>query len=154
MFCLEKVGCVFSYCCIQEKYFWKLICFICSSFLALQLFLDYFLIAPTVSSFERLQLSPDFTPDILVCDGEGFVEKSLEKHGYKSTFSNLNYITGPFNYMTGLEENGTFFGWNGLQNIDSLRKQFKHFIKTKYIIIIFYYLSKNVQDSYVDYLVN
>ena len=136
MFCLEKIGCVFSYCCIQEKYFWKLICFICSSFLALQLFLDYFLIAPTVSSFERIQLSPDFIPDILVCNGEGFVRT--------------------FNYMTGLAENGTFVGWNGLFDIDSLRKQFEHFIQTMYIFIIFNNSRnplKNIKYSYVDYLI-
>ena len=127
---MAKIGCIFSYCCIQEKYFWKLICFICSSFLALQLFLDYFLIAPTVSSFERLQLSPDFTPDILVCNGEGFVKRNLEKHGYNSTFQT-------FNYMTGLGENGSFVGWNGLLNIDSLRKQFEHFIQTMHNFLIF-----------------
>ena len=120
MLCLEKIASVLSNCFIKEKYFWKIVCFSCTVFLVFQLILDYFYTMPTGSTFEKIELSPNVTPDILICRSEGFFIKNLEKHGYKSHL---------YQYMNGLGQHGKFIGWNGINDTDPLRKPFKHFIK-------------------------
>ena len=71
---------------------------------------------PTVSSFEKMELSPEFIPDILVCRGEGFKENNLKKHGYNSVRK----------YVNGYGDTRKFVGWNGLLDLNPLRKQLKH----------------------------
>ena len=119
MLCLDKLGFVLSICFLKEKYFWKLVCLICTSLLIFQLSLDYFLIKPTVSTLKKVPLSPDYIPDILICRGEGFKKRNLKEHGYNSVGK----------YINGYGNNGKFVGWNGLHDIDPLRKQFKHSIQ-------------------------
>ena len=126
MLCLDNIRCVFSNCFMKEKYFWKFVFLICTILLVFQLFLNYFSIMPTVSSFEKIEWSSDIIPDILICRREGLRRKHLIKHGYNSVVK----------YNMGYGNNGKFVGWNGLLDYNPLRKQFKHSIQTNCIFII------------------
>ena len=105
----------FSACFVKEKYFWKVLCLCCTALLLFWLLMDFFWIKPTVSTEEKINLSQDIFPNILVCRENGFDQKQLESYGYPSSFG----------YFTGIDKNNTFVGWSGLDNTDPLRKAFK-----------------------------
>ena len=113
----DRIVQAFSACFINEKYIWKLLCLCCTVLLLMWLFRDFFWIKPTVTTVEKIKLSQDIFPNILVCREMGFDQKQLESHGYQ----------GPFGYFTGFDKNNTFIGWSGLDNKDPLRKAFKQY---------------------------
>ena len=108
---MDKIGELLSLCFIKEKYFWKLVCVSCTATLVLELLIKCFLIRPTGSSFEQIQLNPNDVPNMLVCKEIGFEPRQFWKYGYEKVSK----------YNDGIANTGKFIGWSGLKNIDSLR---------------------------------
>ena len=108
---MAKLTRLLSLCFTQEKYFWKLICVSCTCVLVLELMLKCFVIRPTSSSFEQIQLSQNDIPNILVCKEIGFDPRKLGKYGYAKVSR----------YNAGIANTGRFIGWSGLENMDPLR---------------------------------
>jgi hypothetical protein len=78
---MDNIRGVFSACFVTEKYFWKLVCVFCTGLLFSLLLWDCFWIRPTVSTVERIKLTWDIFPDILVCRVPGFEIKQLKRYG-------------------------------------------------------------------------
>ena len=110
--CKDTLSGIVSILFVKENYFWKLLCLSCTGFLLMQLFMDYFSLKPTVSTVEEIKLSQNDFPDVLVCLGNGFDHRRMERYGYESDFQ----------YFTGLRQGINFIGWNGLNVSDPFRK--------------------------------
>ena len=96
----------------QEKYFWKIVCFCCTGLLLIQVFYDFYITKPTVSSAKRINLSNIYFPDIVIClDEDGFDKGKLKEYGYNHSAA---YFLGTIN--------GNFTGWSGIKNKDPLRQ--------------------------------
>ena len=119
---MNKIRGVFSTCFVTEQYFWKLVCIFCTGLLFSRLLWDCFWIRPTVSTVEKIKLTLDIFPDILVCKEHGFEIKQLKSYGYKSTA----------NYVEGIGEDNKFRGWSGLKDSDPLRKAAKLCFKNSF----------------------
>ena len=68
----------------------------------------FFFEKPTLASLEKIDLSPDHFPEILICPRHGYDEDMLEKHGYSTSF----------HYSTGVPKDDSttdtvFRGWKG-----------------------------------------
>ena len=110
---LGSFGKVFSACFVNENYFWKAFCFCCTALHLSFLFRDFFWAKPTVSSYEKIRLSLDIFPDVLICRDNGFNLNKLVIYGYKH-----NKIS---QYVKGIGKNNTFVGWSGSNGSDPLR---------------------------------
>ena len=109
---MDQVAGVFCACFVKEKYFWKLLCFCCTALLVHQILVDFLFVKPTGSTVERVKLSEDMFPDIIVCKDEGFNKEKLRGHGYDTVFG---YATG------GVHPHETLVGWGGNSSTDTLR---------------------------------
>ena len=96
----------------KEKYIWKVFCIFCTFILFLQLFADYFIVKPTVSSVAEISLEQVYFPDVFVCLENGFDKKRLNLHGYDSSG----------NFYFGINQAQDFIGWSGFDTLDPFRK--------------------------------
>ena len=96
---------------MREKYVWTVTCICCTGLLFHEIFMDFFVAKPTITSVEETNLSEIDFPDVLVCVQNGFSRKMLKRYGYDDSFG----------YFVGQDEWGNFIGWNGLNNEDPFR---------------------------------
>ena len=66
---------------------------------------------PTSTSVEQRLITPDLTPDIIICPQPGFDMLALRKNGY---FNSLEHYLG-------INSSGTFVGWYGNNSIDTFQ---------------------------------
>ena len=102
----------FSALFVKEKYAWKLACLVCTGLLLFQIFEDYFIAKPTVSSVDELDLSEIQFPDLIICTQSGFDKIGLADYGYNTSW----------NYFTGKNHLENFIGWSGMDNINPFRR--------------------------------
>ena len=116
---------IYSFLFSKEKCFWYLISISCTGFLLKGIFMDFFVLKPTVSSRTELALSEVRFPDILVCLEIGFDQKKLEDYGYTSSYW----------YYQGTNNQRNFIGWNGDDGNDPIQRvSNKMFLTERYQI--------------------
>ena len=96
----------------KEKYVWKAFCIFCTFILFLQLFADYLIVKPTVSSVAEISVDQVDFPDVFVCLENGFDKRRLNLHGYISSG----------NIYFGINQAQHFIGWSGSDKFDPFRK--------------------------------
>ena len=103
---------IFSTLFVKEKYVWKLACLVCTGLLLIQIFEDFFINKPTVSSVDELDLSDIQFPDLIICREDGFNKRWLVELGYNKSW----------NYFIGRDHLQNFIGWSGKGNKDPFRR--------------------------------
>ena len=103
---------IFSILFVKEKYVWKLACLVCTGLLLIQIFEDFFINKPTVSSVDELDLSDIQFPDLIICREDGFNKRWLVELGYNKSW----------NYFIGRDHLQNFIGWSGKGNKDPFRR--------------------------------
>ena len=103
---------IFSILFVKEKYIWKLACLVCTGLLLIQIFEDFFINKPTVSSVDELDLSDIQFPDLIICREDGFNKRWLVELGYNKSW----------NYFIGRDHLQNFIGWSGKGNKDPFRR--------------------------------
>ena len=103
---------IFSTLFVKEKYVWKLACLVCTGLLLIQIFEDFFINKPTVSSVDELDLSDIQFPDLIICREDGFNKRWLVELGCNKSW----------NYFIGRDHLQNFIGWSGKGNKDPFRR--------------------------------
>ena len=96
---------------MKEKYACIIACICCTGLLCYEISLEFFVVKPTASSVEEINLAEIKFPDVLVCVRNGFSRKMLKRYGYDNSFE---YYVGPDKFAN-------FIGWSGLNNEEPVR---------------------------------
>ena len=101
---------------------------ICTGLLLIQIFQDFFIGKPTISSVHELDIFDIQFPDLIICRQDGFNKSGLGEHGYNTSW----------NYFIGRDYLQNFIGWSGRDNIDPFRRDLSfdfHFCMKSHLLL-------------------